>query len=263
MKKNRTRSKIAEIFFSSGIPIVAFAKFANNTTTFIDGIPILLAIVATGGWHIKTINDQCEEHPKRIKLTASLVIPLLLIPALLYFKPNTAIPIVLIVLNWDFYSIFGKKYFFLSMVNNFWGGFLHFALGLTMAGIPFTNSFSSSTTFFFGFAMLCGSMHHDAYHVTEDKEHKFFTGAVRFNPEIWWKLAVFPMIIAIFFLIQDENIFLRVFLPIAILPYLIGYFTIILLSPRPSKIIFFRLFCRLSFGLATLTYILLKIFYHP
>ncbi len=254
----RTIAKIAEIFFASGIPVTGLAVSTEDRAGFISSLPLLLAVIAAGGWHVKTLNDNYEEgfSPARISLGA--ILPLAALPFMLYFNPLMALPLLLILLNWDIYSLFGKNHFPLSMANNFLAGFLHFSLGLAAGGRSLPDATRTPEAFFFALAMLSGSMHHDAYHQEEDSSRGATTGAVRFGPERWWKAAVFPMILSIPFLARSSPLFLQIFSILALSPYFIGYFSVLALSEKPQKKFLFRLFCRLSFGSSAALYIVLK-----
>ncbi|HPN83757.1 MAG TPA: hypothetical protein PK821_00340 [Victivallales bacterium] len=260
MPNNRTVAKIAEIFFASGIPIVAAARCGESYRDFLIGMPFLLAVIFAGGWHIKTVNDEFESKGGNIKISKGIIIPLAAILMLIFMKPSIALPIVLIIISWNFYSLFGKNYFILSMMCNFLGGFLHFVLGMMAAGSSFVHAINSPESSFFGFAMLCGSMHHDSYHAEADRSKGFETGAVRFGPELWWQLAISPMLISMFFLTNCEDLFMKIFLALGVFPYFIGYFGVLIFADHPSKKTFFRPFCRTSFGLAAVGYIFTKIF---
>lgn len=252
MKTNRTFAKIAEIFFASGIPIIALADSSQNKSDFFANIPLLLAIIVTGGWHVKTLNDNCEDGKK---LSLSALIPLIVIPLFLYLRPLTGMLLIFIFINWDIYSLKGKNNYIISLIANFFGGFLHFLLGASCSNVNFLD-FSFYKALFFAFAMLCGSMHHDAYHSESDKSSSYFTGAVKYGADFWWKLAVFPMIFAIFFLPQSEPVFTKSFLLFALIPYFICYFIIFITVKKPHKLFFFRTICRICFAVAALIFIL-------
>jgi hypothetical protein len=200
-----------------------------------------------------------EDKEGTKKMKTGIIIPLLLLPIPIYLKPELAIPALLITLNWDIYSILGKGVFPFSMINNFIGGALHFSLGLSAAEIDISRALSRPETFFFAFAMLCGSMHHDSYDAEEDQIRGFRTGAVVFSSDFWWKLSVFPMIISIFFLLKTEKLFAVLFFAAAVIPYFLGYFSVLFLSKTPSKILMFRFLCRGIFGSAALLYIFIKL----
>lgn len=256
--KKRTVAKIAEIFFASGIPVTGLAVSAEDGAAFISSLPLLLAVIAAGGWHVKTLNDDCEDGFSPARISRGAILPLVALPFMLYFNPLMAAPLVLIFLNWDFYSLFGKNHFPLSMGSNLLAGFLHFSLGLAAGGRPLSDAMGTPEAFFFALAMLSGSMHHDAYHQDEDFSRGATTGAVRFGPELWWKAAVFPMILSIPFLAGSSPPFLRIFSILALTPYFIGYFSVLTLAEKPQKEFLFRLFCRLSFGISASLYIVLK-----
>jgi hypothetical protein len=259
MKKNKTFAKIAEIIFSTGIPLVAF--FSAEPQKNIKSFAFLIFAIFAAGWHIKTLNDIFEQkRPLTPNLARpGIIFPLLLLTIPIIFCPNMILPLLLIILNWNIYSIFGKNYFLFSMANNFLGGFLHYELGLSAASLSINKIHYSPEALFFGFAMLCGSMHHDAYHAEEDRNYGFNTGAVKFGADKWWKLAVFPMLISIFFLAKSDKSFFFSFIYTGIIPYFIAYFAILSFCRAPSKKYFFRYFCRAIFAVSAILYFLPKI----
>ena len=255
INKNRTFAKIAEIFFASGIPVLALADNSPNPGKFFSSLPVLLLIILIGGWHIKTFNDDCEDG-KIFSIEA--FIPLILLPLVFCFRPIAGLILLLIIANWDFYSKTGKDNYLISMAANFSGGFLHFTLGSLCAEGAEMNNRLSPKALFFAFAMLSGSMHHDAYHAPEDEKKHFCTGAVKFGADTWWKIAVFPMIYSFFFLFQSEKNFFEPFLFLGLLPYFIFYLIIFALSDNPPKFTLFRTVCRLTFALAAIIFIIRK-----
>ncbi|HOK04807.1 MAG TPA: hypothetical protein P5270_01560 [Victivallales bacterium] len=255
MRKNKTVAKIAEIFFASGIPVLAVANFAKSRQNFYSSLPLLFFIIFIGGWHVKTFNDNCEEG--NVLISSGVVFPLFLLPFVFAYNFISGFFLLITIINWDFYSIFGKKKFFLSMFHNFLGGFLHYYIGISALGV--TAELFKPEAFFFAFAMLGGSMHHDAYHCDEDLKKNIHTGAVKFGKDLWWSLAVFPMMFSIFFLPYCDKEFAFLFSLLALLPYFTGYLIIISSAIHPSKLVFFRLVCRMLFGFAALIYIVLKL----
>lgn len=252
MKINRTFAKIAEIFFASGIPIIALADSSQNKANFFAALPLLTSIIFIGGWHVKTFNDDCEDGKK---LSLSALFPLIVIPLFLYLRPLTGMLLIFIFINWDIYSLKGKNNYIISLIANFLGGFLHFLLGASCSNGNFLD-FSFYKALFFAFAMLCGSMHHDAYHAEEDKLRSYCTGAVKFGANYWWRLAIFPMIFTLFFLPHSEAIFTKPFLLFALIPYFVSYFIIFTAVKNPHKFLLFRIVCRIFFALAALIFII-------
>ena len=103
-----------------------------------------------------------------------------------------AAAIALTIINWDVYSVWGKRHWLSGLLQNSLAGALHFSIGLTAAGCTIFCEFRAETIFF-ALAMTGAAMHHDASHAVDDSMHHYKTGAFVFGQECWWKYSIVRM----------------------------------------------------------------------
>jgi hypothetical protein len=259
MIKSVLKSRVTEILFGTGIPMVGFICAVKSIDALFDlcwFYPLLLLT----GWHVVTVNDICFDREKfkfSMKYFPSLVaVPLILASALL-LKPAFVIVMFLIVLNWNIYSLYGKFNWLTGMFHNFSGGVLHFLAGVTAAGCTDIYQYAVPAMFF-GFAMLSGSMHHDACHFLEDAVRKYRTGAVVLGESNWWRLGIYPMLAGIIFLLSCRDMPLMFCFCISSSIYLIMY-SLISTWKFNNYMLYFRMHCRIAFALGAIAYIVIRL----
>ena len=262
MSKKTILSRITEVILSLGIPAVGYLSFNSpeiGSFSLLWQIPVTLM----AAWHVILINDSSFSKQTSLSevfmadknISGALLIPLILIPSL-YLTPLFGTLIFLTILNWDIYSLKGKRNWMSGLLHNFIGGALHFLIGLAAAAkfADIDKLFSHwAEVLFFAFTMTAGAMHHDSFDVEEDKEADYVTGAVKFSSDTWWRLAVVPFIAGMFMLLFAENTFAVSFLfPSAI--YLLLYI-FVACRKTPSTVTAFRPICRLIFIAGALIYL--------
>ena len=256
-------TRIIEIFLSLGIPAAGYiyAGGAFNDRLLFWRIPLILF----AAWHVICINDESFAENSSLKSIflghenkiEALFIPFLIIVTL-PGAPLFNFLILLTMLNWDIYSISGKRAWAAGLLHNFAGGALHFFIGTaaaTPAGYADFRQFAVPALFF-AFMMASGGMHHDSYDKDEDQSLGYETGAVRFSPDKWWRLAALPFLAGTALLFFCDDIFRKAFILPAVV-YIIAYSaTVVKKNPSHSK--YFRTICRLSFICAAILFFLLK-----
>lgn len=256
-------SRASELFFAAGIPMVAFISLIDDLS-LLKRLLWLLPLLLLTGRHIITVNDFCfDKKINKEKLKKPEVFfPIFIIPCLpvLFFlslKHFLLIFILLIIIiNWDIYSFFGKRHWFSGLLHNFLGGMTHYLAGAAGADVkdwmPLCPAF-----LFFAFAMTGGAMHHDALDVNEDCLKGYKTGAVRFGADRWWRLGVIPLLLSQIFLIYTTKLFSLTFGAASVL-----YFAVYIYAAsqkQPSTFHWFRISSRLIFGLGAMIFIILSL----
>ncbi len=248
----------AELLFASGIPVCGFAYSLcqfSDTFNFIWFYPVILL----SGWHVLAVNDYFtsgKERGRKSFLQIQIFFPFFILPPILSVILLDNLPLLTVmtitVLNWDLYSMFGKKGWFSGILHNFIAGGIHFILGATAVSNPGMIGIWPEALFF-SLAMTGAAMHHDASHFSEDMGNGYRTGAVMFGYEKWWRMALIPMLFSIFPLYFATNLFCLVF-GIALSLYFISYFLFLFVFPG-RHLRLFRSICRGIFSLAALAYI--------
>lgn len=254
-------SRISEVALSLGIPAVAYLA---------DGAPLQqeyffpnVCLILVGAVHVIVVNDHVFSTSASIAFGRFLDSRhrtlkwgfLLFVALSIPFLPVSGALVLLTMLLWDFYSIYGKRDWRLSLMCNFLGGSAHFLIGVACAS---SNSFAifadsaarlAPETLFFAFAMTSGAMHHESFDVIEDGEFGYKTGAVLLSADRWWRLAAVPMVFAVVPLAFSTISSFRNYFMVAVSGYLAAY-ALHSLSPKPSTKPRFRLICRTIFVLA-------------
>lgn len=262
MSEKTVFSRVAEVVLSLGIPAVGYLHCVSRTPEF-HSLYWQIPVILLASYHVITVNDSSfgkETSIYRVftdgqNLFAALILPVLLLPAL-YFSPLFGALIFLTMLNWDIYSLKGKRSWIAGLVHNFMGGALHFLIGVAAAA-----NFADMAILlqywpemmFFALVMTAGAMHHDSFDVDEDRAADYVTGAVKFSPDIWWRLAAIPFVSGTLMLLFADKIFSSSFIISSSL-YLCLYIAISLTS-NPSRVILFRSLCRLIFVGGALIYL--------
>ncbi|MEA2013143.1 MAG: hypothetical protein U9O87_08750 [Verrucomicrobiota bacterium] len=250
-------SRTAEIFLGTGLPVLGFFCAFNSDTSYAD-LLLFYPFLILCAWHIIYINDLTFKNYsfsfQKLFTKPNSFFLLLLILGIL-FRPLLFFLLLFIVLNWDYYSIHGKRNCISGLFCHFLGGTSHFVIGVILAQgrvIGFI-----SCILYFGFAMISGSMHHDSLHVSEDRTHGFNTGAVCYGRKKWWQFSILPMTIAQFFLLFTDTYFSLIFF-IAYLLYLFLYLFYISKEKDWGK---FRMLSRLLFAGAGIVYLIIKCYF--
>lgn len=262
------RSRLAELFFATGISLIGFMLATKNIDTlynFIWFYPVTLL----AGWHVLAVNDfffSDKHFPRREELLSpAFFLPVFLVPVagtlvlLEIGNWSFATSIALTVVNWDIYSIFGKRRWISGLLHNSLAGALHFSIGLTAAGCLFFHEFRPETIFF-ALAMTGAAIHHDASHTLEDFMHDYKTGAVVFGHSCWWRCAIIPMSFSLLPLCYCNNLFSMVFV-FSLIIYLISYIIFNLSFSGEDftrRYSIFRTLCRVIFALGGLIFIVLS-----
>ncbi|HBC89735.1 MAG TPA: hypothetical protein DCZ94_22580 [Lentisphaeria bacterium] len=259
MIKSLMKSRIVELLFGTGIPLVGFACATKGIENLAD-LYWFYAFLLLTGWHVLAVNDICFDR-KSFRFSIKYFPPLVMAPAiLLYFstqKPVFVLILFLIIINWNIYSVYGKYNWLTGMFHNFSGGVLHFLAGVAAAGCTDMYQYSAQALFF-GFAMLSGAMHHDACHSSEDMERDYRTGAVVFGKRIWWRLGIMPMIAGIVFLLCTKDMPFMFCFCFSSSLYLIMYSAVNTWKLN-NGMLYFRILCRLAFATGAVAYIALRL----
>ena len=262
MSKKTVLSRITEVILSLGIPAVGYLSFNSakiGSFSLLWQIPVTLL----AAWHVILINDNAfskrtltsEVFMAEKNISGGLLIPLILLPSL-YLTPLFGTLIFLTILNWDIYSLKGKRNWIAGVLHNFIGGALHFLIGLAAAAkfADIDRLFSHwPEVLFFAFTMTAGAMHHDSFDAEEDKESDYVTGAVKFSSDTWWRLAVIPFMAGMAMLPFAEKSFAISFLFPSLI-YLLLY-VFVACRKTPSTVTAFRPICRLIFISGALIYL--------
>ncbi|MFZ2657179.1 MAG: hypothetical protein WAX69_19750 [Victivallales bacterium] len=259
MIKSVLKSRIVEIFFGTGIPMVGFVCAVKSAGGLID-ICWFYPLLFLTGWHIITVNDICFDRSSfrfSMKYIPSLVFVPLILAGVIFLKPAFIIILFLIILNWDIYSSYGKYNWLTGLFHNFTGGILHFLVGVAAAGGMDLFAYYAPALFF-GFAMLSGAIHHDAGHLSEDSCRKYKTGAVVFGDFSWWRLGVIPMLAGIIFLLITKDMLFMFCFCISSSLYF-GLYSITATWKFNNYMLYFRVFCRLAFAIGALVYIVVRL----
>ncbi len=256
-------SRVAEVILSLGIPAIGYLGAVGQGVN-LHSLSWQIPATLLAAWHVILINDNAFGKQTSViqiffakkNIPGALLIPVALLPSL-YLSPLFGIMIFLTILNWNIYSLKGKRFWLSGLMHNFAGGALHFLIGVAA-----TAKFANLQTLliywpemlFFAFTMTAGAMHHDSFDAEEDKSANYATGAVKFSPDRWWRLAALPFIAGIFILLFSNRLFALSFLLPSSL-YLILY-TVISFKQRPSSVTIFRSICRVAFLVGAFIYLL-------
>lgn len=267
-KSRRLISRLSEVVLSLGIPAVAY--IASNGNPDIREIIPRIILILFGAWHVIAVNDEAfASHipPLKILVTKKHAFPKWTAPSLLLVLiplfPVTATIILFTIISWDVYSLFGKCDYRGSLAFNFIGGASHYLIGLACASNTSFARFAEITCentpeiVFFALAMTSGAMHHESFDATEDADAGYATGAVKFSPDLWWRLGAFPLALAIFPLLATSQPFKYCFLA-ATTAYFASY-AIFSFYHHPSRKQRFRLICRTAFVMAAAIFAYCKI----
>ena len=249
-------SRCSEMLLSLGIPSVAY--IASNGNMEIRELIPRITLILLGAWHVVTVNDDsfgCRPPSIRFLTTRKNIIPKLLVPAILTastpFLPVTGVVILVTIISWDMYSLWGKRDWRGSLIFNCVGGGTHFLIGLACASQASFARFAELTQsmipeiIFFALAMTSGAMHHESFDSVEDAHAKYVTGAVKFSPNIWWRLAAIPLTIAILPLFFTQPLFKDCFL--ATTATYLAVYAVYSTKRRPAVKRGFRVLCRIVF----------------
>lgn len=250
-----SQSRLVELGFAGGVPVTGYLLTINSASQLPN---IWVMLVATGlvGWHILVINDYCfpGNTTSSLKLLLGLLFPLISFSLSLgfgYYKASLCIFLMLV--NWNLYSLFLKKHFLSTLVNNFLGGYLHVSSGVLFADGEVASTLNCGV--FFGLIMVGASMHHDALDYDEDKRAGYNSGAVRFGQVLWWRLGILPMTAANIVLLFKPLPFRTIFL-VAFLVYLVVF---MVFSRRPFRFegfLIFRFISRAIYGCAGICFLI-------
>jgi hypothetical protein len=274
MSKKSPASRFAEVFLSMGIPAIGYLRIFSkiNWESLAWQVPVMLL----AAWHVIIINDSSfgpntcirRSFLSKRNITGALLFPLFILPSL-YVSPLFGIFVFLTMINWDIYSLKGKRHWLSGLFHNFIGGALHFSIGIACAensemGVISIESFKAIVScwpeiMFFAFAMTAGAMHHDSFDVKEDSEYGYTTGAVKFSPDKWWRLAIVPFFMSVAFLVFAQNDFRTSFM-ISSIAYFAVY-TFVSFRKKPTTYLPFRSICRTVFIISAGIYLYLK-FHH-
>jgi len=259
MIKPFLKSRITEIIFGTGIPMVGFICAVKNTGALFDLFWIYPLLLLTG-WHIITVNDICFDRGNfrfSMKYFPSLVLVPLLLAGIFFLKPAFVLVLFLTILNWNIYSLYGKYNWLTGLFHNFAGGILHFLVGVTAAGC--TDLFPYyAQALFFGFAMISGAVHHDACHFLEDSRRNYRTGAVVFGEAIWWRLGVIPMLAGTIFLLCSKDMLFMFCFCLSSSSYFVLYSATATWKFN-NYMLYFRILCRFAFAMGALAYIAVRL----
>jgi len=264
MSNKTAISRFSEVILSLGIPAIGYMCAAEKIDS--GGLIWQIPVVLIAAWHVIMINDR--SFGKDISATqvffenrnqaGSILIPILILPVI-YFSPLFGCVVFITMLNWDIYSLKGKRHWLTGLCHNFFGGALHLMIGISAAA-KFADLQSLlhywPEILFFAFTMTAGAMHHDSFDYVEDKAANYATGAVRFSPNLWWRLAVVPFITGCAMLPFCETR-LSISFAISSIIYLLAY-SFVALRRNPSSILLFRKVCRGAFMAGALIYTLKK-----
>jgi len=259
-------SRFSEVILSLGIPAIGYLCVVKKVEleSLIWQVPVILI----AAWHVIRIND--SSFGKNISLrqvffdndnlTGAVLVPFLIIPSI-YLSPLFGSLIFLTMLNWDIYSLKGKRNWIAGLCHHFIAGAFHL-----MIGISLTAKFADMHIFlqywpeivFFAFTMTAGAMHHDSFDYAEDRAANYATGAVKFSPDRWWRLAVFPFIAGSAMLPFCEGCF-RISFAFSSAIYFLAY-SLVSFRKKPSSLLLFRKICRGAFIIGALIYATGKIF---
>jgi hypothetical protein len=262
---NKTKiSRFSEVILSLGIPGIGYLRVAPKVIS--GDLAWQIPVVLLAAWHVILVNDKSFGKKFSVKdiffkentLSSEWF---LLFPVLvsLFILPEFGFLIFLTMFNWDIYSLAGKRNWLTGLFHNFIGGSLHFIIGLSIAaelsGAEDLLNYGGEILFF-GFTMTAGGMHHDSFDAEEDRIAGYVTGAVKFSPDIWWRLAIIPFGAGITMLAFCEDYFRVIFMLVSIL-YLLFY-SFMGLKKSPSTLPVFRKICRVIFIAGAVTYTLIK-----
>jgi len=253
------KSRIIELLFGTGIPMVGFFCAVRN----MEGLSLLYIaypLLLITGWHVLAVNDICFDR-KKFSFSLKYFLPIIVVPIILGIfclqKPVFALVLFLIIVNWNIYSVYGKYHWLTGLFHNFSGGLLHFLAGIAAAGCSDMFQFAPQALFF-GFAMLSGAVHHDASHSAEDLDHNYRTGAVVFGEFNWWRLGILPMFVGMIFLLHTNDMPFMLSFCISTSIYFVLYLAMSTFKPA-GYMLYFRLFCRIAFAIGAIGYVVLKI----
>ena len=174
---------------------------------------------------------------------------------LMFRQGGTAMVLLLVMLNWDVYALWGKRRWGSGLLHNFLGGGLHFLLGAVAAGAP-DLVFTLPLSLYFALTMTGAALHHDALHADEDREQGYRTGAVAFGRNRWWRLGVVPLLLAQPALAWAGRDFLGPFA--AAFAVYLGLYLVFSCRPSPGERPLFRSLCRLAYAVAGLAYLVAR-----
>ncbi len=251
-KRKSMASRLLEVLLSFGIPTIGFIGAADikdwPMLAWVFPLSLLVAV------HVITINDQSfGVAGKRVALLPVTSPGLLwklpglfVVVAMCVVRPLFGFLMLAVVINWDVYSLRGKRRCLAGMAHNFIGGGLHYLLGVAcVSGKVGELGLHLPEALFFAMAMTAGSMHHDAYDAREDASAGYKTGAVLFAPDRWWRWAVFPFLAAQIPLAHTTPSFRFCFTVSSFVYFLV--FFLASCHRAPSRLLWFRSLCRLAF----------------
>ena len=266
MSKKPIMSRVTEIILSLGIPTIGYL---NINPAELDFSSLLWQVPVTllAAWHVIIINDSSFGKGRSLSkvfmaeknIAGALLILLILLPAL-YVSPLFGALIFLTMLNWDIYSLKGKRNWISGLFHNFTGGALHFMIGLSAAA-----KFVERETLirywpeilFFAFTMTAGAMHHDSFDADEDRAANYATGAVKFSSDLWWRLGAVPFSCGVLMLWFCKSDFTMSFMLPSII-YLTAY-SVISFRSSPSSVTAFRTLCRCAFVAGAAVYAVMRL----
>jgi len=271
MSKKSPVSRLAEVFLSMGIPAIGYLRVVKEVEW--ESLAWQIPVMLLAAWHVIIINDSSFGAKTDLKksflskrnITGAVLFPFFIFPSL-YVSPLFGILVFLTMVNWDIYSLKGKRHWLSGIFHNFLGGALHFSIGIACAensemGIISIESFEAIAscwpeTLFFALTMTSGAMHHDSFDVEEDRQNGYITGAVKFSPDRWWRLAAIPFMAATALLFLTEHTFSGAFIVSSIAYFAV--YTIISFKKKPTVFLPFRTICRLVFIIGAGIYLYLK-----
>ena len=266
-KRKPVVSRLLEVVLSFGIPAIGFVGVAaaDDWQRLAWVLPLSLLVSV----HVIVVNDQAfgvvGKGAWRLPLSSPRFLwkspGVIALIAMCVANPLFGLLTAATVVNWDAYSLAGKRRCLSGMAHNFIGGGLHYFLGVAcVSGRVDDLQRHLPEALFFAMAMTAGAMHHDAYDVREDSAAGYKTGAVLFGPDRWWRWAVFFFLAAQIPLAHTPPNFRFCFTASSFV-YFLG-FAFASWRRDPSRLFWFRPLCRLAFLGAAVGFAALKL-RHP
>jgi 4-hydroxybenzoate polyprenyltransferase len=250
-----------ELLLGTGIPLVGFFSVVDSTER-LGVLWLFLPAIVLAGWHILKVNDLVFDRGSsahRGPLRPSDAFPVLVFPVvsmgLMFRQGGTAMVLLLVMLNWDVYALWGKRHWGSGLLHNLVGGGLHFLLGAVAAGAPDILS-PMPLALYFALTMTGAAFHHDALHADEDRAQGYRSGAVVFGKSRWWRLGLMPLLLAQPALILAGRDFLVPFA--AAFAVYFALYLVFSVRANSGGTPIFRSLCRLIYAVAGLAYLAMR-----
>lgn len=247
-------SRFAELVFAGGLPIIGYVAACERFGALAN-IWVMVLSTAACGWHILVVNDLCFPGAvvSRWNVAAAIVLPISGIWLACSLGNRMAVALLaLMIVNWNLYSALFKKQWSLILICNFFGGFLHYAVGMQFAvGDVYR---CDRQAVFFGLLMMGASMHHDAIDVEEDRVAGYASGAVRWGRSLWWRLGLIPIACGTGMLLLEKSVFTTAFVG-AFVAYFVAYRITARTDFSDASLATFRFVSRILYGVAGMIFL--------